>query len=217
MRTVLCYGDSNTYGQIPGETGLVRYDRDQRWPGVMGTSLGPGWLVVEEGLIGRTTVHDDPIEGSYKNGRTYLRPCLLSHSPLDLVIVMLGTNDLKVRFHKPASEVAMGLSVLVHDIMDTGCGPGGGNPEILVVAPPPILEDLRDWQPVFAGGFEKSRELALEFEYVADSLGVHYFDAGRVSECSRDDGFHLDRDAHLHLGRALAREVLAIGWPDGNR
>lgn len=212
MRSVLCFGDSNTFGQVPGETKLARYGPNDRWPGVLRQHLGADWLVIEEGLSGRTTVHDDPIEGAYKNGRRYLRPCLLSHMPVDLLIIMLGTNDLKIRFNKPASEVAMGVSVLIHDTMETGCGPNGKVPEILLVAPPPMLTDLKDWQPVFAGGSEKSHELALEFEYAADSLGVHFFDAGRVVSSCPADGFHLDAEGHRLLGEALAREVHAIGW-----
>ncbi|TKB94918.1 MAG: hydrolase, partial [Mesorhizobium sp.] len=125
MRSVLCYGDSNTHGQIPGRGPLERYGPDERWPGVLRAELGPDWYVIEEGLSGRTTVHDDPIEGAHKNGRTYLRPCLQSHATLDLVIIMLGTNDLKIRFNKPPSEVAMGIGCLVYDIKELAPGPGG--------------------------------------------------------------------------------------------
>lgn len=214
MRTVVCYGDSNTFGQVPGVAQMARYKPNERWPGILRQLLGSEWYVVEEGLSGRTTVHDDPVEGEFKNGRRYLRPCLLSHFPIDLLIIMLGTNDLKVRFNKPASEVAMGASCLIHDTMEVHCGPGGSTPEILLVAPPSMLPELRDWQPVFAGGPEKSRELALEFEYVADTLGVHFFDAGTVTSPSPDDGFHLDAEGHRLLGTALAAEVLAIGWAD---
>ena len=93
-RTVLCFGDSNTHGQIPGRGPLERYARGQRWGGVLESLLGPGWQVIEEGLSGRTTVHDDPIEGALKNGRTYLRPCLQSHTPLDLIIRTSGEQRL---------------------------------------------------------------------------------------------------------------------------
>ena len=125
MRSILCFGDSNTHGQIPGMGPLDRYAREQRWPGILQAQLGAGWHVIEEGLSGRTTVHDDPIEGAHKNGRLYLRPCLQSHAPLDLVILMLGTNDLKVRFHMPPSEVAMGIGCLVYDIKELAPGPRG--------------------------------------------------------------------------------------------
>lgn len=214
MHTVLCYGDSNTWGQIPGSASVKRFPAGDRWPGAMRQVLGADWAVIEEGLCGRTTVHSDPIEGAHKNGRTYLRPCLEAHSPLDLVIVMLGTNDLKVRFHSPASEVAMGVGVLVHDIREVAMRSDGTSPEIMIVAPPPMLDDLKDWEPVFTGAPEKSRKLALEFERLADTLECHFFDAGTVAACHPDDGFHLGAAAHRALGLALAQEVNAIGWPD---
>ncbi|RVA67664.1 SGNH/GDSL hydrolase family protein, partial [Mesorhizobium sp. M7A.F.Ca.CA.001.11.2.1] len=151
MRSVLCYGDSNTHGQIPGRGPLERYGPGERWPGILRSQLGPDWYVIEEGLSGRTTVHDDPIEGAHKNGRTYLRPCLQSHATLDLVIIMLGTNDLKIRFNKPPSEVAMGIGCLVYDIKELAPGPGGTTPEIMIVAPPPMQDDVKEWKSIFAG------------------------------------------------------------------
>ena len=214
MWTVLCFGDSNTYGQIPGKGPLDRFGPKERWPGVLRQVLGPNWHVIEEGLSGRTTVRDDPIEGAHKNGRSYLRPCLQSHTPLDLVIVMLGTNDLKVRFGAPPSEVAMAVSVLVHDIRELATRRDGSQSEIMIVSPPPMLQDLKEWGPVFAGASEKSHLLAIEFERIADSLECHFFDAGSVARCHEDDGVHLGADAHLALGQALAQEVEAIGWMD---
>jgi lysophospholipase L1-like esterase len=212
MRSVLCYGDSNTHGQIPGRGPLERYGPDERWPGILRSQLGADWYVIEEGLSGRTTVHDDPVEGAHKNGRTYLRPCLQSHATLDLVIIMLGTNDLKIRFNKPPSEVAMGIGCLVYDIKELAPGPGGTTPEIMIVAPPPMQDDVKEWKSIFAGAPEKSRLLALEFEVLADSLELHFFDAGSVVSCSEADGFHIDAEAHRLLGTALARAVDAIGW-----
>ena len=212
MRAVLCFGDSNTHGQIPGGSPLDRYARSERWPGVLAKELGDAWYVIEEGLSGRTTVHDDPIEGSMKNGRTYLRPCVLSHAPLDLIIIMLGTNDLKARFNQPPSEVAMGLGCLIHDIRELAPGPAGASPEIMVVAPPPMLDNIKDWEHIFKNAAPKSRELALQFEIMADSLEVHFFDAGSVVACDPVDGFHINQLAHRGLGIALAREIEAIGW-----
>lgn len=212
MRTVLCYGDSNSHGQVPGGTLLDRYPYDERWPGVLARELGSNWHVIEEGLSGRTTVRDDPIEGPIKNGRTYLRPCAMSHAPLDLIMIMLGTNDLKARFNQPASEVAMGIGCLVHDIKELAPGPAGTCPEILVISPPPMLDDIKEWEQIFKGAPPKSRELALQFEIMADSLEVHFFDAGSVVGCDPLDGFHINQHAHEGLGVALAREVEAIGW-----
>nr|WP_306269060.1 SGNH/GDSL hydrolase family protein [Pararhizobium sp. IMCC3301] len=212
MRSVLCFGDSNTHGQVPGGTPLQRYGPKQRWPGVMARELGPNWHIVEEGLSGRTTVRDDPIEGPHKNGRTYMWPCIQSHTILDLVIIMLGTNDLKVRFNQPASEVAMGIGCLIYDIKELAPGPGGAVPEIMIVAPPPMRDDIMEWESIFSGAQKKSHELALQFEIVADSLEVHFFDAGSVVDCDPVDGFHINQAAHETLGVALAREVESIGW-----
>jgi lysophospholipase L1-like esterase len=212
MHTVLCYGDSNTHGQVPGGSPTSRYPYPNRWAGVLARELGSGWHVIEEGLSGRTTVRDDPIEGALKNGRTYLRPCLMSYAPLDLVILMLGTNDLKARFGQPASEVAMGIGCLVHDIRELSPGPVGHQPEIMVVAPPPMLDDIKEWGQIFKDAQAKSHELALQFEIVADSLEVHFFDAGLVCGCDPRDGFHINDGAHEALGSALAREIVAIGW-----
>lgn len=212
MKTVLCYGDSNTHGQVPGGSPLERFSPEERWPGAMRSALGADWYVIEEGLSGRTTVHNDPIEGDIKSGRLYLRPCLMSHAPIDLVILMLGTNDLKARFGQPASEVAMGIGCLIHDIRELKPGPGGQSPEILVVAPPPMLDDIGEWEGIFSGAQPKSHQLAHEFEVIADSLEVHFFDAGSVITSDPADGFHLSREAHETLGHAIAQEVVNIGW-----
>jgi lysophospholipase L1-like esterase len=214
LKTVLCFGDSNTHGQIPGGDVLERLGPDERWPGVLRRELGPGWYVLEEGLSGRTTVHNDPIEGDLKNGRTYLRPCLMSHAPIDLVILMLGTNDLKARFGQPASEVAMGIGCLIHDIKELSPGPKGQVPEILVVAPPPMLDDIGEWEGIFAGAQPKSHQLAHEFEVIADSLEVHFFNAGSVIVSDPADGFHISKESHETLGKCLANEVRVIGWGD---
>lgn len=214
MRTVLCYGDSNTYGQTTANKPDDRYPHDVRWPGVLRALLGGRWLVVEEGLSGRTTVSNDEIEGAEKNGRTYLRPCIMSHKPLDLVILMLGTNDLKARFNKSPSEIAMGIGALITDIKSMPAGIDGKVPEILVIAPPPTAMDLKEWSGVFDGAHEKSKALAREYEKIADAMEVHFFDAGLVVSSSDDDGFHLDAAAHRALGQAVAEEIEAIGWPE---
>ncbi len=153
MKTILCYGDSNTWGSDP-ETG-DRFPEDTRWPGVVRRTLGDGYHVIEEGLPGRTTVREDPIEGEHKNGRAYLRPCLESHRPIDLVTLMLGTNDLKQRFGSSASDIAQGAASLAEMALRSGCGPGGGAPAVLLVAPPPVGR-LTDMGQMFEGAGRKS-------------------------------------------------------------
>ena len=137
-----------------------------------------------------------------------------SHAPLDLIVIMLGTNDLKRRFSQPASEVAMGIGCLVYDIKELSPGPDGKVPEIMIVAPPPMLDELHEWSAIFDGAPAKSRELALAFEVMADSLEVHFFDAATVCQCDPADGFHLSAAANVSLGTALADEIRAIGWAD---
>ena len=109
MKTVLCYGDSNTYGYNP-ENGL-RYNEDERWTGILKSLLGPGYNIIEEGCNGRTTIYDDPLEG-WKNGKDYLKPCLNSHKPIDIIILMLGSNDLKNYFGASSRDIANGAGTL---------------------------------------------------------------------------------------------------------
>lgn len=209
-RTVLCYGDSNTWGAATVPRPDDRYAPDERWPGVMRGTLGSDWLVIEEGLNGRTTVSDDPVEGAEKNGRTYLYPCLQTHRPLDVVVIKLGTNDLKARFGKSAFEIAAGMGVLVDLVKATAVGREGGTPGILVVAPAPTHATFPLHADLFVDAYPKSKDLAGFYSAMANDRGVDFFDAGSVIESSRHDGFHLDPDAHDRLGKAIAAEVTRI-------
>lgn len=202
MKSVLCYGDSNTFGSTPGQPG-IRYGFNDRWPGVLQGELSGEWLVIAEGLSGRTTCRDDPIEGAHLNGRTYLRPCLESHRPIDLVVIMLGTNDLKARFQSSAHDIALGMAALVGDIREVAFRTSTKVPDIILVSPPPILEDLRAWDKVFDGGFEKSQHLAKEYACVAKAQGVGFLDAGDHASCSPIDGFHIDNIGAKSLGERI--------------
>jgi lysophospholipase L1-like esterase len=211
MRSVLCYGDSNTWGAATVNRPDERYAPNERWPGVLRAELGNDWLVIEEGLGGRTTVSDDPVEfNPDRNGARYLPPCLHTHKPLDVVAIMLGTNDLKARFNKTAWEVAQGVGVLVDIIKKAEVGRGGGIPEIFVICPPIILDHLPLHPDLFAGAPPKSREMARHYAAVAAERGVRFFDAGTVIASSKHDGFHLDPDAHAGLGRAIAGLIRAL-------
>jgi lysophospholipase L1-like esterase len=206
MKTVLCYGDSNTWGYNPS-TG-ARYAPDERWPGVMRAALGEGYTVIEEGLNGRTTVWDDPIEPG-RNGKPYFLPCLLTHHPLDLVIILLGTNDLKHRFGLSAYDIARGAAVLVELAQASDAGPEDGPPEVLLVAPPPVAR-LTNFSLEFVGAEEKSRALGREYRLLAEELRCAFLDAGSVVISSDRDGIHLDLDQQAALGRALAAKVAAL-------
>lgn len=207
MKSVLCYGDSNTWGCATVERPDGRYGPDERWPGVMRAALGDGWQVIEEGLNGRTTVRDDPVEGAHKNGRTYLLPCLETHKPLDVVIILLGTNDLKARFDISAWEIAQGAGALASIVLSAGAGRNGGRPEIILAAPPATRSVFPSHADMFAGAYEKSKELARHYKAVAETLGVRFFDTGTVIQSSKIDGFHLDPESHALLGAAMAAEL----------
>ena len=206
MKTILCYGDSNTWGYEPASG--ERFPEDVRWPGVLARELGNEYRVIEEGLNARTTVREDPVE-EYKNGKDYLRPCLESHRPLDLVIVALGVNDLKARFFASASDAADGAGVLVSIAQRSGAGPGGSSPAVLLMAPPPVGK-LTELAEMFAGAEEKSRRLGRQYRRVADKHGCELLDAGELVKTSDLDGIHLEVDEHRKLGEAVAARVKEV-------
>jgi lysophospholipase L1-like esterase len=207
-RTVLCFGDSNTHGTtaMAHLDDSRRFGRDERWPRVMAQALGDGWEVIEEGHPGRTTVHSDPIEGAHKNGISALPALLESHRPLDLVIVKLGTNDLKARFAVTAGDIALSLGKLADMILGSDAGPGVRAPAVLIVAPPPILEQgcLAD---MFAGGRTKSLAMGAAIRAEAARKGAAFFDAASVIAVDPLDGIHYNAAAQAALGQALATEV----------
>jgi lysophospholipase L1-like esterase len=203
---ILCFGDSNTWGYSPESK--ERFSREKRWTGVLGRELGPEVVVIEEGQNSRTTVWDDPVEGS-KNGRTYLVPCLESHSPLDLVVLMLGTNDLKKRFSVPAYDIGASVRVLLQIILASAAGRGGKAPAALLLCPAP-LGRLSEWAELFEDGTEKSRRLAPHYAQAAQETGCAFLDVGKVTAVSDLDGVHLDARGHEALGRAVAAKVREI-------
>ena len=203
MKTVLCFGDSNTWGYDPATKD--RFPRDVRWTGILAGQLGPTYQVIEEGLNGRTTVWNDPIEG-YKNGRDYLIPCLETHRPIDLVILMLGTNDLKMRFSVSAFDIANSAGVLVDIIQKSVAGPDGAAPAVLLVAPPPVAK-LSEFAEMFEGSQEKSLKFVAHYRRVAEERGCAFLDAGAVIRSSDLDGIHFEPDEHRKLGEVMAQEV----------
>ena len=212
-RTVLVYGDSNSYGTKPMPSLLTaeRFAPGERWPGVMAAALGEGWRLVEEGLPGRTTVHPDPISGVHKNGLAVLPAVLESHAPIDLVILMLGTNDLKARFGLPPVEIAVGVEKLVRHIRQDFTGPGGKAPALLLICPPAAIE-AGCLAEVFAGAEPKSRRLAGFYAEVAARWGAAFLDAGEVIGPSPLDGVHFEAGDHARLGTRVAEAVRAMSF-----
>lgn len=203
VRTILCYGDSNTWGYDPASG--KRFPPDVRWTGVMARELGDEYRVIEEGLNGRTTRWDDPIEPG-RNGFTYLAPCLESHQPLDLVLIMLGTNDLKQRFNLSASDIAESAGGLAGIAKHVAQNAAGEPPQVLLIAPPAVTT-LTDLDEMFAGAEPKSRLFSRYYRLAAGWHGAAFFDAGAVIASSPLDGIHFEANAHQILGQALADEV----------
>jgi len=215
MKTILCYGDSNTWGAATRPGDNQRYAPDERWPGVLARKLGADFAVIAEGLGGRTTIHPDPVEGPWLDGSAYLLPCLKSHRPIDLVAIMLGTNDLKQRFNVPPTDIAKSVGRLLSIVKTSECGPGLGAPKMLVICPPPILNEFGErpeFAEMFAGGYEKSRTLAPAYRAVAAEYGAEFLNAGDVIKSSPFDGIHFDKDQQEALGNAVTAAVAKIRW-----
>lgn len=208
MKTILCYGDSNTWGYDPTTEG-GRFPREVRWPVRLQAALGPSFEVIAEGLNGRTATLDSPVaEG--RNGLTYLLPCLHSHAPLDLVVIYLGTNDLGDRYSLPAPDVAGAVGRLVRVVRTSEAGPDGGAPEVLMISPPPFARVDPEGSFVQAG--EKSQRVGRHFAELAALLECELLDLDGVASYSDLDGIHLEADGHAAVAAAvepIARLLLA--------
>jgi lysophospholipase L1-like esterase len=211
MRHVLIYGDSLTWGIIPKTR--ERFPFDARWPGVFENQInssGRHIRVIEDCLNGRRTVWEDPFKPG-RNGSQGLQQRLEMHSPLSLVILMLGSNDFQFSHpYNNAWSAAQGISVLVKLIREAPIEPGMPVAPIVIVCPPPIQSPKGSLAAKFQGAEQRSAGLADAYREVASNLGCHFFDAASVTSCSRVDGVHLDQDQHLALGQALAEFVIPI-------
>lgn len=213
MKTVLCFGDSNTWGFIPESITApcaARHAHDVRWTGVLARELGDGFHVIEEGQNGRTTVHDDPFAVA-RNGKTVLPALLESHKPLDLVVMMLGTNDLKAVFGVSPGEIASGVKVLAQIILSSDTGRNAKPPKLLILCPPAIgqMNHLPDIAAKLPHAFNDSRELPRHYESLASSLGCAYLNTQTLISTG-SDGIHLDAAAHAVLGATVASAVSAL-------
>ncbi|MEL7115525.1 MAG: SGNH/GDSL hydrolase family protein [Pseudomonadota bacterium] len=207
-KTILCFGDSNTHGTtaLAHMDDIDRFPKDVRWPNVMGRILGEGFDVIEEGHPGRNAAFDDPVEGEHKNGLRILPALLQSHKPLDLLIVMLGTNDLKARFNVPPLDIALALERLAVANQTYGMSADGSPPKLLYIAPVPI-EETGFLGEMFAGGAAKSRALPAYLKVIAERTGSAFLDLTGVAEVDMIDGIHLTAEGQAAVGRAIASKV----------
>lgn len=204
---IVCLGDSNTHGFCadPNDTadGGVRFNEDERWTCLLQKALGEDYLVIEEGLSGRTTVFADPINEGM-DAISVLYPILMSHSFVDLLIIMLGTNDCKERFCANAGVIGRGMERLVRKAYSVDCW-GGKKPNVLIVAPPSIKPGFCD-VVMGEGCIERSQGLAKYYKATAELLGCHFMDAEGCQFNSRDF-MHLSRLGHAQLAQRLAEAV----------
>ena len=212
---ILCYGDSNTWGYVPQWTdpGMysVRYRSDERWTGILAKLLGKGYEIIEEGLIGRTTIYTIPGE-AHKNGLDYLLPCLLSHRPLDLIVVMLGGNDLHIPIQPSKDHLGDGMTRLIELIQATPkCGTNCKIPKIIIVAPTPICaaEGRKEVYPKY--GCEIGGTLSLKFadvySHVAKEKGCEFLDASQYAHPDPADGVHWSSASHENFAKGLAEKI----------
>ncbi|MGY8682999.1 SGNH/GDSL hydrolase family protein [Bradyrhizobium sp. UFLA05-153] len=213
-KRILCFGDSLTWGwvAVPEGSPTTRFPYAERWTGAMAAKLGPDYEVIEEGLSARTTSLDD-LADPRLNGSAYLPSALASHLPLDLVIIMLGTNDTKSYFRRTPYEIAVGMSKLAGQVLTSGGGVGTvyPAPKVLIVSPPPLADLPDPWfQGMFEGGREKTIELASQYRSLAAFLKVDFFDAGSVISTDGVDGIHFTAKNNADLGAAIAGKVANI-------
>lgn len=208
-KRILCFGDSNTWGAVPAEG--TRHPDDVRWTGILAAELGNEYQVIEEGYNGRTTVHDDPVENRL-SGIAYFETCLDSQSPLDLIILMLGTNDLKARFGVDPYTIAFGFGRYLNAVKTVPMA--GNRPEVLLAAPlliDPSYKDVPLFLDMFGeGAVERSEKFAEAYEAFAKENGVHFIDASQYGKASVRDGVHMEAEYHEKLGKAFAEKVKEI-------
>lgn len=211
MKRILCYGDSNTWGHNPEPEGNhFRYGDGERWTGVLQEILGNDAKIIEEGLCGRTIMYDDPVTPD-RNGRTFLNCCLQSQQPLDLVIFMLGTNDIRHIFTPSVKEIAMGMQNLVKMVRNPETWWVGKVPHVLVIVPAPVRDEISQsefYEMYDEESVKKSRQLADAYRKVFEGMeGVSLLDAGEIAEISVKDCIHLSKQGHRDLGEAVAEKV----------
>lgn len=212
---IVCLGDSNTHGYCAdyadcADGALLRFNEEERWPCLLQRQLGEKYLVLEEGLSGRTTVFDDPLYERL-SALDYIYPCLKSHEPVSLLVIMLGTNDTKERLGANPFAIGLGMKRLVKKAQSIDCWGPCGRPNILIVCPPPIGEGALGSNIAYEMGascVEKSRKLPAEYRRVAEETGCRFLDAGELGcEFNKIDFMHLTRAGHATLARALAELV----------
>lgn len=210
-KRILCFGDSLTWGYDP--VTCERFDEETRWPCVLQSLLGPDYAVVEEGQNGRTIATDDPTKG-FKNGLDYVIPCIESHKPLEMMIIMLGTNDIKSKFGYTAGDIADEMKIFLERVLSYNTFRLGGQMKVLLVSPPLIGEGMSESR--FFDKFyddealEVSMGLAQLYRNLAETYGVYFLNSASYVEPSKEDSLHLDAENQRKLGRTIFENIREI-------
>jgi len=201
---ILCYGDSNTWGYDP--VSEKRYPVGVRWTSILQDKLGQEYWIIEEGLNGRTTNIDDPAK-NWRNGFTFLRTCLESHNPIDLVILFLGTNDMKNQFERQPEDLANALGLLIEEIKTSSKDIFEEVSKVIVISPPLIDESIDGVLKAFNGAEKKSKKLGKFVRQVADEHHVGFLDIATIVQPSDKDGIHLDQKGHKVIAETLQIKI----------
>jgi lysophospholipase L1-like esterase len=208
MKSILAFGDSLTWGFEAGT--IKRHAFENRWPNALAAGL-KNTRVIEEGMNGRTTVFPDPTCEAERNGAVALPMLLCTHQPLDLVIIMLGTNDIKFANRCTAFDAAMGMERLIKLVKNHDWVADMPRPEILIMSPPALSKTNDEWfNNLWGHALEESKLFAKHYARVAEEQGVHFFDAGTVAKTDPTDGGHMTAAATKILGEALVPVVTKI-------
>lgn len=206
MKTIVCYGDTNTWGYDETTQGRLSYQ--ERWTGILGQLLGESCRVIEEGLAGRTTVNEDPVE-AHKNGKEQLYPCLETHKPIDVMVMMLGQVELKSRFSLTAYDIAMGMEELVKIVLESQAGPEGKAPQILLISPVQVGcvagTEMEKWFPRDSTA-ERSALFPALYREIALKYGLAFLEASSVAETA-EDAIHIAKGSQRAFAGAVAEQV----------
>lgn len=213
MKTILCFGDSNVWGCMPGafnpETGLCgKYPKSKRWSSVLQKILGDNYDVVVEGINARTTDLDEIVPGRpYKNALKQLPVSLEIHYPIDLVIFWVGTNDTKIQFDRAPETIKEGMRSLIQCVKSSNKGTETRAPKILLIAPQPIIKIPNLHPQLDDTSIEKSKKIAVLYQALATEENCEFMDAGLFVKSSQIDGVHLDETECDKLGKAMAEKI----------
>ena len=211
MKNILCFGDSNTWGYDP-ET-QTRFSKNIRWTGVLQKLLGTNFNVIEEGLNGRTTnvnekeEHDLGYSRAYRSAMDLLSILIETNSPLDLIVVMLGTNDLKTNFNQSADMIAKNMRLVCESIISNDYFQ---SKSIILVAPTHINENSPNLLDSFVGTTSASKSFSNSYKKISDDLGLFFLDASESVITNEIDGLHWDANQHNDFAKVVCQKIKSV-------